>query len=279
MKNLIKIISVMFLGLFVAISFANASEVGGNLNTGVETGIGGTVVVAPTANVPAGTYTAVQNVSLAAIGSQSVHYTTNGIDPTCLAPNTYSAPISISATATLKAIACYANGVTSSISSFAYVINIVLPTYALPVASPEAGTYTSTPSVALTATGSSSIHYTTDTTAPTCLTGTVYSSLIPVLATQTIKAIACYGENSSGVATFAYVINLGGGGGGGGGGGTPPAPTYKTGDINKDTKVNEYDFALMMADWGITTPSLADLNTDGKVDEYDFALLMLNWGL
>jgi len=85
-----------------------------------------------------------------------------------------------------------------------------------PTANPPAGTYSSAQSVTLTAPGSSSIHYTTDGTDPTCSTGNVYSTAIPVSTNTTIKAIACYGDNSSSVATFAYVINTGGGGGDGG---------------------------------------------------------------
>lgn len=65
----------------------------------------------------------------------------------------------------------------------------------------------------------------------------------------------------------------GGGGGGGGGGGN----TSKKGDINGDSKVDKYDFSLMMANWGKTGTNSSDLNNDGKVDKYDFALLMLNW--
>ncbi|MBU2539884.1 hypothetical protein KJ786_01885, partial [Patescibacteria group bacterium] len=53
----------------------------------------------------------------------------------------------------------------------------------------------------------------------------------------------------------------------------------KTGDINGDNVINEYDFAILMADWGLTGSSQADLNHDGVVDEYDFALLMANWSL
>ncbi|MDP3057337.1 MAG: FN3 associated domain-containing protein [bacterium] len=134
MKNLIKIISVIFLALFYAVNFASASTTGGNLNTGIDTGIGGTVIVNPTANVPSGIYTSVQYVSLAAIGSLSVYYTTNGDAPICLASSIYSAPIVISATSTLEAIACYANSITSSISSFPYVIN--LPTTPTPSPTP-----------------------------------------------------------------------------------------------------------------------------------------------
>jgi len=72
-------------------------------------------------------------------------------------------------------------------------------------------------------------------------------------------------------------VVLGGGGGGGGGGGA--IIPRKTGDITGDNMINEYDLAVLMADWGQTGASPADLNHDGVVDEYDFALLMVNWGL
>lgn len=68
-------------------------------------------------------------------------------------------------------------------------------------------------------------------------------------------------------------------GGGGGGGYTPPTtpPPAIQGDTNNDSKVDKYDFALMMAAWGKTGTNSSDLNGDDKIDKYDFALLMLNW--
>ncbi|MFA6146281.1 MAG: DUF5018 domain-containing protein, partial [Patescibacteria group bacterium] len=53
----------------------------------------------------------------------------------------------------------------------------------------------------------------------------------------------------------------------------------KKGDINKDGKVDKYDFSLLMANWGQTGLNVADINVDGKVDKYDFSFLMLNWSL
>ncbi|MFA6355427.1 MAG: dockerin type I domain-containing protein [Candidatus Paceibacterota bacterium] len=67
--------------------------------------------------------------------------------------------------------------------------------------------------------------------------------------------------------------------GGGGGGSSPTPTTTKVGDATGDNTINEYDFAMLMADWGKMGASAADLNNDNVVDEYDFALLMLNWGL
>ncbi|MBU1020371.1 MAG: chitobiase/beta-hexosaminidase C-terminal domain-containing protein [Firmicutes bacterium] len=100
----------------------------------------------------------------------------------------------------------------------------------VPTASPVAGTYTSTQSVTLTATGSTSIHYTISGTDPTCTTGTTYSGAISVSSTTTIEAISCYpNSNASTVSSFAYTINTSSSGGGGGGGAvldiTPPTNT------------------------------------------------------
>ena len=50
-------------------------------------------------------------------------------------------------------------------------------------------------------------------------------------------------------------------------------------DVNNDGKVDKYDFALMMSNWGKTGTNSCDFNGDGKVDKYDFALLMSKWGL
>ncbi|MBU3926085.1 hypothetical protein KJ763_02875, partial [Patescibacteria group bacterium] len=108
----------------------------------------------------------------------------------------------------------------------------------------------------------------------------IYLAPIAISTTSTLKAIACYGNGvTSSISSFDYVINFpesSASSGGGGGGGTPPA-TPKIGDITGDNKVDKYDFAVLMADWGQIGSSSADLNHDGKVDKYDFALLMLNW--
>ena len=55
--------------------------------------------------------------------------------------------------------------------------------------------------------------------------------------------------------------------------------SVKSGDANGDSKVDKYDFSLMMANWGKTGTNACDFNSDGKVDKYDFALLMSKWGL
>lgn len=97
---------------------------------------------------------------------------------------------------------------------------------AAPTASPAAGTYTSTQSVSLTASGSTAICYTTNSTTPACSgttacsTGTKYSSAISIASTATVKSVACYADSTEGPAgSDAYTISTatitpsGGGGG------------------------------------------------------------------
>lgn len=268
------LLSALFVGA------ANASTFYDTLNNWqIVTGIGGTIITNPVATPGADTYTSEQDVALSANGAPSIHYTFDGTAPDCISSGsslTYSVPIPVSESLIIKAISCYPNNLTSSIVSFDYIINLPAPT--LPTASPVAGTYTSAQSVVLISYGSDSIHYTTNGVDPTCSTGTTYSSAISVSATLTMKAIACYGESYSDVATFAYTINIPPSPSGGVGGGTPPPPITKIGDANGDSKVDKYDFSLMMSKWGQTGSSLSgDFNKDGKVDKYDFALLMLNW--
>ena len=81
------------------------------------------------------------------------------------------------------------------------------PTCAAPTFSPAAGTYTSAQNVTIsTTTENATIYYTTDGSVPS--TGsTVYTSVIPVSATTTIKAIAAKADyNNSSVSTATYAI-------------------------------------------------------------------------
>ena len=131
MEKSIKIIFVVFLGLFLAVNFASASTTGGSIGTNVNTGINGTVIADPTANPVAGTYTSAQSVVLTASGSSSIRYTVDGTVPDCSTPTgsvySSSSPISVSTSQTINAISCYPNSQSSSVASFPYVINISTP--------------------------------------------------------------------------------------------------------------------------------------------------------
>ena len=90
-------------------------------------------VAAPTFDPPAGTYSAAQNVTISCLtDGATIHYTTDGTEPTESSP-TYSAPISVSATATIKAIAVKSGMTNSEISTAAYKISITPATYAATV--------------------------------------------------------------------------------------------------------------------------------------------------
>jgi len=67
-------------------------------------------------------------------------------------------------------------------------------------------------------------------------------------------------------------------GGGGGGGGTATPATYKTGDIDRNNKVDVFDFNTLMVNWGSAAANnIADFDGNGNVDIFDFNLLMVNW--
>ncbi len=116
------------LSLFVIGSSTFASEVTGNLSTGINSTVGNTVdgivMVPPTASVPAGTYTTAQSVALNASGSSSIHYTINGDAPTCLTDTIYSGLVSVGSSMIIKAISCYPGDRFTTVASYQYVINI-----------------------------------------------------------------------------------------------------------------------------------------------------------
>ncbi len=53
---------------------------------------------------------------------------------------------------------------------------------------------------------------------------------------------------------------------------------YLKGDINEDGFINDYDFSILLFNWGSSPSNLkADLNDDGVINDYDFSILMHNW--
>jgi hypothetical protein len=86
-------------------------------------GSGGTPPAAPTFFPAGGTYSAAQNVSISSATSGAViHYTLDGSTPTSSSP-TYQTPITVSATATVKAIASLSGSPDSTVSSATYTIS------------------------------------------------------------------------------------------------------------------------------------------------------------
>ncbi len=192
------------MGLLGLLGVAGCSSSGGTATTTTTT----TVTVATPAFSPApGTYTSAQSVSITdTTPGAAVYYTTNGATPTA-GSTLYSAPIAVSATTTIEAIAVVSGDNNSAVATGTYTITAQVA--ATPAFAPAPGNYTSAQSVSITdTTPGAAIYYTTNGTTPT--TGsTLYSAPIAVSAAMTIEAIAvASGYNNSAVATGTYTITV-----------------------------------------------------------------------
>ncbi|MFA5348930.1 MAG: fibronectin type III domain-containing protein [Candidatus Paceibacterota bacterium] len=117
--------------LLVPFMFSFASEVTGDMSSGLNSGMDGVNMATVTASPAAGTYTSAQSITLTATGSLGICYTTNGTTPACASAGTscttgtyYSSAVSVGQSLTLKAISCYANGNSPAVASHSYTINI-----------------------------------------------------------------------------------------------------------------------------------------------------------
>ncbi len=142
----------------------------------------------PTFSPAPGNYSAAQSVTISdTTAGASVYYTVDGSTPTTSSMS-YTQPITLASTTTLKAIAAASGFANSSVASGTY--NFVLPAADSPVLSPAPGTYTSSQSVTLTDDlPGATIYYTTDGSTPT-VQSQAYSGAIDVAADTTIKAVA-----------------------------------------------------------------------------------------
>ncbi len=147
-----------------------------------------------------------QDLVLSSPDGATIYYTTDGSTPTTES-SVYSGDlISLpeDSTTTIKTIAVKPGYAPSPVYTATYVVTHQLST---PVASLEAGAFTTAQSVTLSSTTSgSTIYYTTDGSTPT--TGSsVYSSPISIGSTTTLKAIATKsGYTNSSVYTGTYTI-------------------------------------------------------------------------
>ncbi len=165
-------------------------------------------LAAPTFSPASGTFTAAQAVALSdATTGASIYYTTNGTTPTASSA-LYSAPIAVSKSTTIEAIAVASGYNNSTVATATYTIN--LPVAAVPTFSPAPGTFTTAQTVSLadTTTGAA-IYYTTDGSTPTT-SSTQYTTPVAVAATTTINAIAAAaGYSQSSVAAGVFTISSG----------------------------------------------------------------------
>ncbi len=165
-------------------------------------------VSAPTFSPGGGSYSSTQTVTISSTTTgATIRYTTDGSTPSETAGTLYTAPVSVSSSVTIKAIA-YESGFTDSgVASAAYTINTSVST---PTFTPGAGTYAVTEVVTITSTTpAASIRYTTDGSTPSETHGTPISNtgMVTVSSGLTLKAIAYKtGLIDSNVATGVYTI-------------------------------------------------------------------------
>ncbi len=161
-------------------------------------------VATPTFSPIEGTYNANQTVAISTTTSgDTIRYTLDGSDPTT-GSAVYSAPLSITATTTLKAKGFLASWANSATGTAIYTITGAPPTF-----TPNGGTFMGSQSVTMTTTTSgASIRYTTDGTTPTP-TSTLYSTAIVITTPTTINAAtfkAGWSQSATTTAVFTPIV-------------------------------------------------------------------------
>ena len=152
---------------------------------------------APTFSPAPGTYTTPQSIAIAdASPGVTIYYTTDGSTPTTASPQ-YAAPIPISTTTTLQAMAA-GNGYPAS----SVVVGVYKFATAPPTFSPNPGTYNTPQSVTISdASPGVTIYYTTDGSTPTTASPQ-YTGPITLSTTTTLQAIAAGNGNPASADSF-----------------------------------------------------------------------------
>ena len=156
-----------------------------------------------------GSYGATQSVTVTtATAGATIHYTTNGADPTEADPTVASGgTVAVARSTVLKAMASRATFVASDVTAATYWLN--LGTASAPVLSPAPGTYMSPQTVTVTVASGATARYTTDGTEPT-YSSKVYASPLIVGTTTELKVKAFKADMTpSASAGGLYRIDLG----------------------------------------------------------------------
>jgi alpha-tubulin suppressor-like RCC1 family protein len=166
-------------------------------------------LAAPGMSPGAGTAVGSVTVTVSGPTGATLTYTTDGTDPTAAA-TVYTAPITLTATTTLKAKAFKTDWTPSATTTTVYTIQVVGPTFSL-----AAGQYPVGQTVTLSCTTpGATIYYTLDGTTPTQSSPSTPSGGILFLGNYTLKAQGwATGLSPSSVTSAAYTISgtVGGG--------------------------------------------------------------------
>ena len=157
-----------------------------------------------TASPAGGSFTSSVTVALTRNEAGTTYYTTNGTTPTTSSP-VYSAPLTFTATTTLKYFSRDAAGNSEAVKTQTYTKSSVADTTApLTTASPAGGSFTSSVTVALTRNEAGTTYYTTNGTTPST-SSPVYSAPLTFTATTTLKYFSRDAAgNSEAVKTQTY---------------------------------------------------------------------------
>jgi len=146
-------------------------------------------VASPSFTPGTGIYNVAQSVTITTTTpGATIRYTLDGSTPTETNGTIYMSPVAINNSATLKAVAYKANWLTSQVSNAVYTLT---GSVAMPMISPNTGTYAVAQNITITANPTDAIiRYTTDGSIPTETVGTVYTGSFNIANSTTIHAIA-----------------------------------------------------------------------------------------
>lgn len=198
-------------------TFRAASEIGdalGRTEQAIYVIVPESTVARPSIGPAGGSYIGRQQVymSCATTGAQ-IRYTLDGRFPT-RNDSLYTAPLSISYTTTVKAVA-----ILDSVSSLPATANYTISQLRAPSFSPSGGTYRGNQAVFIeTGTSGATVRCTKDGSYPTISSPSCNSAITVFAGTTTIRAISTYGDQASSVSSATYEITSTTGGGGTGGG-------------------------------------------------------------
>jgi len=159
----------------------------------------------PTFSPVSGTYSTVQTVTISdATPGVTIYYTLNNSTPTTASAQ-YTAPLIISQTTTVKAMAAGPGRSPSAVATATYTLRP-----AAPALSPGSATYNVPQSVTLTSTTpGAAIYYTTNGSTPTT-SSTLYTGPVGISQTLTLRALAAIpGWTNSTVTAVTYTMRVG----------------------------------------------------------------------